>query len=324
VLRESEERFRKVFEEGPLGLALVGKHYHFVKVNRALCQMVGYSEAELLQRSFVDITHPDDVRADVELAERLFRREIPFYQLRKRYVKKNGEIIWINLTASLIRDREGEPIHGLAMIEDITELKRTQEEALAGQKLESLGVLAGGIAHDFNNLLGGILAEAELVEADLPAGSHPVEEIQRIKAVAIHGAEIVRELMIYAGQDQASLVEAVDLSRLVEEMLELLKVSISKQVILKINLDGKLPVVWGNAPQIRQVVMNLVINASEAIGEKEGVIYVATSRVTRPGLSCKQCGQLAHPRLRAVGGVGYRLRHDGRGKGEDLRSLLHH
>ena len=101
------------------------------------------------------------MQADVELAERLFRREIPFYKLRKRYVKKNGEIIWIDLTGSVIRDKDGEVIYGLAMIEDITEVKRTQEEALARQKLESLGVLAGGIAHDFNNLLGGILASTE-------------------------------------------------------------------------------------------------------------------------------------------------------------------
>jgi PAS domain S-box-containing protein len=126
-LRESEERFRRVFEEGPLGLALVGKDYHFVKVNAALCQMVGYPEASLLQMTFADITYLDDVRADVELAERLFRGEIPFYTLRKRYVKKNGEIIWINLTASVIRNQQGQPIHGLAMIEDITEVKRAQE-----------------------------------------------------------------------------------------------------------------------------------------------------------------------------------------------------
>jgi signal transduction histidine kinase len=86
--------------------------------------------------------------------------------------------------------------------------------------------------------------------------------------------------MIYAGQDQTSLVESVDLSRLVEEMLELLKVSISKQVVLKISLNKNLPTAWVNAPQIRQVLMNLVINASEAIGEKEGLIRVATSRVT--------------------------------------------
>ena len=162
ALRESEERFRRVFEEGPLGLALVGKDYRFVKVNNALCQMVGYDEAELVRMSFVDITHPDDVRADVELAEQLFKREIPFYRIQKRYMKKTGEIIWINLTASMIHGPDGEPLHGLAMVEDITEIKRTQEEALFRQKLESVGTLAGGIAHDFNNLLGAVQAQAEL------------------------------------------------------------------------------------------------------------------------------------------------------------------
>jgi len=279
-LRESEERFRRLFEDGPLGVGLVGKNYRFEKVNGALCQMVGYSEAELLQRSFADITHPDDLQADVELAERLFTGEIPFYKLRKRYVKKNGEIIWIDLTGSVIRDREGEVMYGLAMIEDITEVKRTQEEALAGQKLESLGVLAGGIAHDFNNLLGGIHSVAELVEMDLAVSSAAREEIQRIKMAAIRGSEIVRELMIYAGETHKDLNEAVDVSRLVEEMLRLLKVSISKQVALRTDFRGNLPTVWGNAPQIRQVVMNLVLNASEAIGDSQGVITVTTAQVS--------------------------------------------
>jgi len=127
ALRESEERFRRVFEEGPLGLALVGKDYRFLKVNSALCQIVGYSEASLLQMTFADITYPDDLRANVELAQRLFVGEIPLFTLRKRYVKKNGEIIWINLTASVIRNQQGEPMYGLAMIEDITEVTRARE-----------------------------------------------------------------------------------------------------------------------------------------------------------------------------------------------------
>jgi PAS domain S-box-containing protein len=280
ALRESEERFRRVFEEGPLGHALVGRDYRFLKVNSALCQMVGYSEEELLQMSFVDITHPDDLGGKEELAEKLFNHEIPFYQLQRRYVKKTDEVIWIKLTASLIRDQKGEPLYGFAIIEDITEVKRTQEEVLARQKLEGLGVLAGGIAHDFNNLLGGILAEAELTEADLPVDSPAVVEIGRIKQSAIRGAEIVRELMIYAGQDPRPTVEDVDLSRLVEEMLKLLKVSISKHATLKTGFGDNLPVVNGNAAQIRQVVMNLVINASEAIGEKEGLITLTTTRVS--------------------------------------------
>src|SRR5579864_1707931 len=157
------------------------------------------------------------------------------------------QLIWIKLTASVIHDQKGEPLHGLGMIEDVTEVRRSQEEALARQKLESLGVLAGGIAHDFNNLLGGILAEAELAETDLAAGLAPTEEIQRIKLVAIRGAEIVRELMIYTGQDQTALVEAVDVSRLVEDILELLKVSISKHAVLRTDLSHNLPAVRGNA-----------------------------------------------------------------------------
>ena len=177
ALRESEERFRRVFEEGPLGVALVGRDYRFLKVNGALCRMVGYSESELTQMSFADITYPEDMVVNRGLAERMFRREIPSYWLQKRYVKKDGDIIWVSLTASVIRDAEGEPLYGLAMIVDITENKRAEAEALARQKLESLGVLAGGIAHDFNNLLGSILAEAELASANLAAGLSTGEEL---------------------------------------------------------------------------------------------------------------------------------------------------
>ena len=281
ALRESEEQFRRVFEEGPLGLALAGNDHRFVKVNGALCQMVGYSDAELLQMTFADVTHSDDLRADVELAERLFRGEVPFYRRRKRYVKKKGDIIWVNLTKSLIHDREGVPIHALTMVEDITEAKRTQEEALARQKLESIGVLAGGIAHDFNNLLGGILAQTESIEQDVPEGSPQIEELHRIMEAAIRGSEIVRELMIYSGQDRADL-EPVDIARLAEEMLALLKVSVSKHAVLKTDLPKDLPAIRGNAPQLRQLVMNLIINASEAIGETDGVIRLTLSRAA-PG-----------------------------------------
>jgi PAS domain S-box-containing protein len=281
-VRESEERFRKIFEEGPLGLALVGDDYGFFKVNRALCQMVGYSEAELLQMSFPDLTSPDDLQADLALAERLFAGEIPSYRIQKRYVKKNGEIIWINLTAALLRDEEGEPTHELKMIEDITDFKHSQEEAFARQKLESVGLLARGIAHDFNNLLGGVVVEAEVAEAEWRAGDSPLETIQRLRTAAMRGAEIVRELMVYSGQDSAEPVEAINLSTLVEEMLELLRTSIPRQVALHHDLDGNIPSVLGRASQLRQIVMNLIINGSEAIGPKAGTIAITTSPASLP------------------------------------------
>src|SRR6185312_9934822 len=118
-----------------------------------------------------------------------------------------------------------------------------------------------------NNLLASVIAEAGLAEAGLAADSSPDEQIRRIKSIAFRATEIVRQLMIYSGREKGD-IELLDLSQVVEEMLELLKISISKRALLKIDLPKNLSAVPGNAPQIRQIVMNLVLNASEAIGEK--------------------------------------------------------
>jgi PAS domain S-box-containing protein len=277
-LRQSEERFRRVFEEGPLGVALGSRNYRFVKVNSAFCQMLGYPEEELLQKTSVEITHPEDVRTDVELAERLFRGEIPSYRLQKRYVKKTGEFIWINLTASVIRDRESDTLQRLTMIEDVTEAKRNQEEAILRQKLESVGTLAGGIAHDFNNLLGAVLAQAELAQSELAERSSPEGELKAIREIALRGSKIVRELLIYAGKESKAL-ELVDVSQIIEEMLELLKISVSKHATFKTDLSKNLPSIRATAAQLSQLVMNLATNASEALGDRNGMIVISTRRV---------------------------------------------
>ncbi|MCX6020498.1 MAG: PAS domain S-box protein, partial [Chloroflexi bacterium] len=102
-MRESEERFRKVFEDGPIGMAIVGADYRFAKVNTALCAMLGYTEQELTALTFPDITHSDDIETDLALAAKLARGEIPTYHLEKRYIRKDGECVWINLTVSVVK-----------------------------------------------------------------------------------------------------------------------------------------------------------------------------------------------------------------------------
>jgi two-component system cell cycle sensor histidine kinase/response regulator CckA len=160
---------------------------------------------------------------------------------------------------------------------DTTRLKRAQEADFLKQKLETVGTLAGGIAHDFNNVLSTILAYSELALAELAGGATPVGEFQRIRIAAIHGAEIVRQLMIYAGEEGAT-VELVDISGIVEDMLELLMVSVSKHVTVKTDFAKHLPAVRGSSSQVRQIVMNLITNASDAIGDRDGVIRLSTGR----------------------------------------------
>jgi diguanylate cyclase (GGDEF)-like protein/PAS domain S-box-containing protein len=142
TLRESEERFRRTFEDSPLGMAVVGLDFKFVTVNSALCRMLGYSADELTALTFPQITHPEDLDADVKLAQRLMRGEIPNYSIEKRYYKKNGDVLWIRLTVAFVRDENSNPLYFLSMIEDIGERKRAEtdlqnaNEQLTGGMLE--------------------------------------------------------------------------------------------------------------------------------------------------------------------------------------------
>ena len=195
-----------------------------------------------------------------------------------RIVRPNGDLRTVTFTSQVLLDEEGSPRHIFGACQDVTDDRRAQEEALARQKLETVGTLANGIAHDFNNLLGGVLAQAELALSELAAGSRPEEELKAICSVAMSGSEIVRQLMIYTGQEREA-PGLVDVARTVEEMAEILKLSISKRATLHTDLDKDLPAVRATGAQIRQIVMNLVMNASEAIGDRDGMIRLTVRRV---------------------------------------------
>ncbi|MFT5208910.1 MAG: signal transduction histidine kinase/CheY-like chemotaxis protein [Flavobacterium sp.] len=174
-------------------------------------------------------------------------------------------------------------ISGLrAMIQDISERKQSEEEKLGlerqiqhAQKLESLGVLAGGIAHDFNNLVAIILGNADLALDGLSPHSPARENLHEIEVASRRGADLAKQMLAYSGKGMF-VVEPVDLGEFVEEMGHLLDVSISKKAVLKYNFAENLPTFDGDATQIRQVIMNLIINASEAIGDRSGVIALST------------------------------------------------
>jgi len=135
ALLQSEERFRSVFEQGPTGIALIGGDHRMVKVNSAFCEMLGYTEEELTRMTPLEITHPEDRPETLELIEHLLRSDFPVARTEKRYLKKNGEVLWASLSSSVIRDRAGEPLYGVGMIQDITERKRADAALQLGNAI---------------------------------------------------------------------------------------------------------------------------------------------------------------------------------------------
>jgi len=190
-------------------------------------------------------------------------------------LRPSGDTRTVMCTAEVSTDDEGFSKRLFGACQDITDARRTQQEDFVRKKLESVGTLAGGIAHDFNNLLGCVLAQSELALAECASGLYPEEELKAIRDVAIRGSQIVRQLMFYAGKERETN-GLVDASRTVQEMLELLKVSVSKHATLDANLGPDYQVVRGSSAQLQQIMMNLVINASEAIGDRDGTIRITT------------------------------------------------
>jgi two-component system, cell cycle sensor histidine kinase and response regulator CckA len=278
ALRETEERFRNMADTAPVMIWVSDRDKRCTFFNKVWLDFTAHSMEEELRGGWAASVHPEDLHGYYETYSSSFDAHRRF-QMEHRLRRSDGEYRWV-LNTGVPRFEAGGTCAGyIGSCIDTTDLKLNQERMLATQKLESLGVLSAGIAHDFNNMLSSIFAEADLAFADLPSDSPGRENLNRICAVSIRASEILNLLMAYAGGKGDEAFEAVDLSSLIQEMLELLKVSISKKATLKTSLITDCPPVHGNPTQIRRVLMNLVTNASEALGGNQGSIRMTTTVV---------------------------------------------
>jgi PAS domain S-box-containing protein len=274
-LRKVLEQLQVVTENMTCGVTRCSRDLRYLWANRSYAAWLKLTPEEVVGRPILEVVGPDAYNAILPNIEKVLSGEMVEYETQIKY--RSG-VRWIHAVGVPTKGRDQTVDGWIAVLTDVTDARRSQQESFARQKLESVGTLAGGIAHDFNNLLGGILAQAELGLSELATGSNPEEELKTIRNVAIRGSEIVRQLMIYAGKE-SGVAGLVDVPQVVQEMIALLRVSVSKHVTLEIDLTQNLPAVWANAAQIQQIVMNLITNASEAIGDRDGVIHVTTGHV---------------------------------------------
>ncbi len=256
-----------------------------VRFNRACEKATDYTLAEVMGRVFWEfLLVPEETKSVKEVFQKIGAGEFP-NTFENFWVGKNGQrrlILWHN---TVLANDAGRVQYIIGTGMDITETRsaaKEREELEArmrqAQKLESLGILAGGIAHDFNNMLAAILGNADLALLDIPKSSPLRPMLEDIDTTAHRAGELCKQMLAYSGKGRF-VVKSLDLSEAVQEIGRMLEASISKKAELRFHLDGGLPPIEADASQIRQVIMNLIINASEAIGDKGGLISVSTSLV---------------------------------------------
>ncbi|MEI6207782.1 MAG: cache domain-containing protein [Desulfuromonadales bacterium] len=279
--KQAEERFRSLVENSIDVIFVIDTDGIFRFVSPAWEKHFGHRTADVLNKSFVPFAHPDDAELCFDYLMKVVTTGEAATSPIFRVKHLNGSYRSFISNGSTYLDASGRPLY-LGIGRDISDQLRTEEERynlekqlLHAQKLESLGVLAGGIAHDFNNILMAIIGNADLALMRINKESPATENLHRIEQAAARAADLAKQMLAYSGKGKF-VVENIDLNILLEEMLHMLEVSISKKAVLRLNLHTPLPTVEADATQMRQIIMNLVINASEAIGDKSGVIAITT------------------------------------------------
>jgi PAS domain S-box-containing protein len=271
ALRRSEERWRAIFENSAIGVALTDLSGRFLATNSAYQKMLGYTEEEIGKLTFLDVTHEDDREANWQLATELLEGKRKQFQIEKQYRRKDGTLIWVSNNVSLVPGTKSMPRFIMALSEGITERKRAEEELgrlerqlRQAQRLEAMGTLAGGIAHDFNNILGAILGYGEMALRDAPKGSRLRRDLDSIITAGERGRALVDRVLAFSRSGVGEKVQ-VHVEKVVREALDILSAKLPGNVTLHAKLHAGRAAMLGDATQAHQVLMNLANNGVQAM-----------------------------------------------------------
>jgi PAS domain S-box-containing protein len=277
-LQGAEEQLRLTIDNAPIGMALIGLEGQWLRVNQRVVEIVGYSAEELRALTFQELTHPEDLAKDLLLFEAMLRGEISRYELPKRYVHKDGSIVDILLSASILRNDHGEPRLFIAQIQDLREKKRLEAQLTLSDRMASIGTLASGIAHEINNPLAYVMlnlsALAEelrpLVEAAAPRRARALLDlVDDARTGAERVRKIVRGLKTFARAGEDHRVPMA-IESAIEVAVNMTSGELRNRARL-VKSYGLTPRVVADEARLGQVFINLLVNAAHAIPEGNAV-----------------------------------------------------
>ena len=281
ALKQSEDRFRSLIQNSSDMIVILDGSGSFIYETPSVKRVLGYKDGYLVGKKPRDLIHLDDIEVIADSLDEVYSDTNKGTPSEFRVRKADGSWVYLEAVGKNLLDFPG--INGIVITaRDITSRKKMEKDRiemekrfLHAQKLESLGVMAGGIAHDFNNLLMAILGNLDLALIDLSPVSRSRRFIDQALLAGRRAADLTNQMLAYSGRGRFDL-KSFDISELVEEMARLLKASISKTVSLNLQMKRDLPLIMADPSQIQQIIMNLIVNASEAIGDQPGIVTVST------------------------------------------------
>ena len=265
-VEESERRFRLVFERAPIGIS-IGRDGVMSETNPALQRMLGYSGSEFARMHYTEVTHPDD--QDVKQQIELDAGHRDAFAIDKRYRHKDGSFIDAHIHVVL----DLEDGLGISLVEDVTRRRELEDQLRQAQKMDSIGKLAGGIAHDFNNLMTAVIGYSDLLLQHNDPGPDARAKVDAIRDSAIRASDLTRQLLAFSRR-QILQTREIDLRQVVTRMDTLLKRLIGEDVRLETLVGSEPVIVRADQTQLEQVVMNLAVNARDAMPDG-GTLTVA-------------------------------------------------
>ena len=273
ALYESKEKYQTILRTSMDGFWLADIQGRILEVNDTYCRMSGYSVQEILSMRVNDFETVETEQETADHIRKVIEKGEGRFETQHR--RKDGAKYHVGINVQYRLNQGGQLV---TVIQDITERKNSEQALRNSQKMESIGTLAGGIAHDFNNLLNAIMGQSSLALHKLPAESQAANNIMKAIKASEHAADLTRQLLAYSGRGKFHTVE-IDLNSLVKENVQMLEVSVPKTTQLQYELGTPSPRIVGDVGQIQQVIMNLIINAGEAMGSNPGYIILRTDQI---------------------------------------------
>ena len=276
---ESQVRMRAIFDDSAIGMILCDRDGRALESNGALHRLLGYGPDELARLPVLEYTHEADRDATRRALADLFDGRTDSYELVKRYLRKDGTAVWARVHVGAVKHERATPSLAVATIEDITAHKELEEQLYHASKMEALGRLAGGVAHDFNNLLTVVNGYADILAASLEGDERAAEALE-IRRAGARGRELTAQLLAFGRRAPVS-PERIDLNERLGAVVPMLRRLLGEDIEFEVTLDRGVGCVDADPGQLDQVVMNLVVNARDAM-PGGGQLKLATSPLPPP------------------------------------------